>query len=232
MNAPNQSIRQGLPRVAGGDPWPPAELFAPAAGAAVPAGPSAVEDAAEPVLDQPVGPSVPAEPTPAQAPASSAASAPAAEPVADQGAVAGLLRQGLPRVAGGGPWPPAGTPVAANAPAASQNASAAPAPEPVAELVGEPVVAPVAESAPAAPEPVATAGTAPAAAVSSAGAPAVRRGLPRTAGAEPWPPSSFVAAPVAAAAAAAPAAPAAAAAATAAAPALPPAPIAEAAQAA
>ncbi|MFJ2145128.1 cytochrome b/b6 domain-containing protein [Glutamicibacter sp. NPDC087831] len=219
MNAPNQSIRQGLPRVAGGDPWPPAELFAPAAGAAVPAGPSAVEDAAEPVLDQPVGPSVPAEPTPGQASASSGASAPAAEPVADQGAVAGLLRQGLPRVAGGGPWPPAGTPVAANAPAASQNASAAPAPEPVAELVGEPVAEPVAESAPAAPEPVATAGTAPATAVSSAGAPAVRRGLPRTAGAEPWPPSSFVATPVVAAAPAAPA------------PALPPAPVAEAAQA-
>ena len=72
-------LRRGLPRVEGGDPWPPA-------------GTVEVEGA-------PAAPAVPAAPV-AAAPADAA-------PAADTVEVP--LRQGLPRVAGGDPWPPAGT---------------------------------------------------------------------------------------------------------------------------
>ena len=71
-------LRRGLPRVEGGEPWPPA-------------GTVEVEGA-------PAAPAVPAAPVAAPADA-----APAADTVEVP------LRQGLPRVAGGDPWPPAGT---------------------------------------------------------------------------------------------------------------------------
>ncbi|MGO2553069.1 MAG: hypothetical protein ACTH8R_12765, partial [Glutamicibacter arilaitensis] len=61
MSAPNQSIRQGLPRVAGGDPWPPAELFAAVADTALPA---------DPVADHAGEQPVPEQAAPSQAPAS------------------------------------------------------------------------------------------------------------------------------------------------------------------
>ncbi|WP_434922411.1 cytochrome b/b6 domain-containing protein [Glutamicibacter sp. PAEs-4] len=212
MTASEQSIRQGLPRVAGGEPWPPAELFASvvAIADATVAEPTKAEPVAEPVLEQPVSSPAPAEPTPAETPAVAAASAASAQTVAGQVPVAGSLRRGLPRVAGGEPWPPAGIPVAASAPAAAtqQVSAAVPASEPATTPVAEPAKTSPVEAAPAASEPVPPANAAPVAANSSADAPAVRRGLPRTAGAEAWPPSSFVAAPVAAAAPAATAEPA------------------------
>ncbi|MGH3653734.1 cytochrome b/b6 domain-containing protein [Glutamicibacter sp.] len=238
MNAPSQSIRQGLPRVAGGDPWPPAELFdsVPVAASETVAEPVTDEPVAEPVHEQAVVSPDPAELAFAEAPAASAADAPSTEAVADQAPAAGPVRRGLPRVAGGEPWPPAGISAVASVPAALKTATAEPASEPVAAPIAEPVVeqsmAPATELAPAASEPVPPASAAPAAAVPSADAPAVRRGLPRTAGAEAWPPSSFVAAPIAAAPTAAPEAPAASApeSVVAAAP-VPPAPAAEAAEA-
>ena len=72
------------------------------------------------------------------------------------------LRRGLPRVAGGDPWPPAGT----------------------VEVEG----APAAPAAPAAPV-AAPADTAPAADTVEV---PLRRGLPRVPGGDPWPPAGTV----------------------------------------
>ncbi len=83
----SRSLRRGLPRVPGGDPWPAAGQ-APAR--IVMAG---VEASAAPAVAQ--------ETTPAEA-----LSAPAAAVKADAGTR--QLRRGLPRVPGGEPWPPAG----------------------------------------------------------------------------------------------------------------------------
>src|SRR5699024_9225748 len=105
------------------------------------------------------------------------------------------LRRGLPRVPGGEAWPPEGTP----APPTDfivQSAAAAPA-DPAPE-------APAAQAEPEAPAPTAQA---PAASPAAVG-PAFRRGLPRVAGGEPWPPAA--AAPAGAAAAVSTPAPAAA----------------------
>jgi thiosulfate reductase cytochrome b subunit len=106
-------IRRGLPRVPGGEPWPPA------ASAPVPVHPSPVPGigaaARTQVTDEPAA-SAPA----ASAPAAPAASAPvpgiaaaARGQVADETAASSPvsdrpLRRGLPRVAGGEPWPAAG----------------------------------------------------------------------------------------------------------------------------
>ncbi|WP_022890437.1 cytochrome b/b6 domain-containing protein [Agromyces italicus] len=132
-----RTTRQGLPRVAGGELWPPVVEIAVVATAAVPT----AATAAAPV-----------------------AVAPAAETV-----VAGrALRRGLPRVAGGEPWPPAGS-VAITAPTSTADATSASAPEaaPAAAVAAAPVGA----------------------AVAAGGGVALRRGLPRVAGGEPWPPA-------------------------------------------
>ncbi|MGO4295248.1 cytochrome b/b6 domain-containing protein [Glutamicibacter sp. MCAF14] len=189
MSAPNQSIRQGLPRVAGGDPWPPAELFAAVADTALLADPVADHAAEQPVPEQVALSQVPAsaEPEPAavhEAPAQAEVAEEAAAPLPGTR----TFRQGLPRVAGGSAWPPASVAAASSVPEAAPRAVSAPVSEPVSEPVPEPVIAASAtpvDSASAAPEPV----------VASGDAPVVRRGLPRTVGAEAWPPASFIATP-------------------------------------
>jgi thiosulfate reductase cytochrome b subunit len=137
------TVRRGLPRVAGGEPWPPAAVVrvdrtpapavTPAAGLPAVVGETAVEakraDAA--TADSPAAADIPA-----------AAVLATADTVTEQVA----LRRGLPRIAGGDPWPPAETatvhrrvavaPVAATAPAAAEPSRAeladggSPAPEP------------------------------------------------------------------------------------------------------
>ena len=122
MATQSRSIRRGLPRVEGGDPWPPAGE-APArivtAGTAAPSEPvSGVEPAAAPSAR-----SAPAVAAAAQetAPGTTAVSAPV--PAVNSGAaVPRQLRRGLPRVPGGEPWPPAG-----EAPASVAALSGAPA---------------------------------------------------------------------------------------------------------
>lgn len=170
------TVRRGLPRVAGGEPWPPAAVVrverapAPAVTSSVglPAVPGEGVDAG--TAESPAAADVPAAAVPAIA-ETSAAPGPAADTVTEQVA----LRRGLPRIAGGEPWPPAETatvqrrvavaPVAATAPTAAEPSLAevvadggSPASEP-AELAPAPS-APVAESesapvvqAPAAVEP-------------------------------------------------------------------------------
>ncbi|PFG43532.1 cytochrome b561-like protein [Isoptericola jiangsuensis] len=91
-------VRRGLPRVPGGEPWPPA---------------TTVTGRPEASSDEPDDP--------------------AAAPVTDQVAVAATvgaiaLRRGLPRVAGGEPWPPAGLAPARVVPPATEPV-AAPGPE-------------------------------------------------------------------------------------------------------
>ncbi|WP_217136231.1 cytochrome b/b6 domain-containing protein [Leucobacter chinensis] len=201
-------VRQGLPRTPGAEPWP--------AGGVLATTEATVQATPAPVADAPV-----AAPAPAQAVQETNAQAPVAQQAPEQEAPAQsvapapqagsaqVLRQGLPRVAGGEPWPAGGTPPGA-APAAAPTA----APVAAAPAAEAPVATAAAEAAPAAATPTA----APAAAATAAPAElrevALRRGLPRVAGGEPWPPEGVAlqavpvapAAPAAAPAAQAPAA--------------------------
>ncbi|WP_256714383.1 cytochrome b/b6 domain-containing protein [Microbacterium sp. RU33B] len=88
-----RTVRRGLPRVPGGEPWPPASA-APAPVSAAPVAAAAVAaDTAAPT-DEPVPAPVSAAPARAASVAAPSSTTP--------------LRRGLPRVAGGEPWPPAG----------------------------------------------------------------------------------------------------------------------------
>ncbi|RPF19914.1 cytochrome b/b6 domain-containing protein [Myceligenerans xiligouense] len=142
------TLRRGLPRVAGGEPWPPAgvvRLDHSSAPAVTPsAGPPAAvgettdvggpadvgEGVATTAADSPVAVEAPAAPVPASAedtPAASGPAGPTVESVAEQV----TLRRGLPRVAGGEPWPTAETAtVRRRLPVASEAAPAPAATEP------------------------------------------------------------------------------------------------------
>ncbi len=97
------TVRRGLPREPGGEPWPPASL-APSDADATPVPASDRGDA--------IGSEVPSRAVPVRDPASDepagsgTASRPTAAP-AETDAVAGDVRRGLPREPGGEPWPPA-----------------------------------------------------------------------------------------------------------------------------
>lgn len=193
--------RRGLPRTAGGEPWP-------AGGAATAvAEPEIVEPVA---VERPVVDPAERDETPVAsarlATAAVAGTAPVAEPVdvreastvvaaAPPPSGVGTLRRGLPRTPGGDPWPPAGAVAAAGA-----------APAAAAPLVAEPVEARAPSTVAAEP----TAPPEPAPSIAPAAGVTLRRGLPRTPGGEPWPPAGAVAAiratePAAVAVAAAPA---------------------------
>lgn len=96
-------MRRGLPRVEGGNPWPPAGS---ATVAAVPAGTLSSAPAA---ADEESAPAAAASVHKSAATASAPISAPAVASAFDTVSQDVTLRQGLPRVAGGDPWPPAGT---------------------------------------------------------------------------------------------------------------------------
>ncbi|GAB2706989.1 thiosulfate reductase cytochrome b subunit [Microbacterium marinum] len=156
-----RTVRRGLPRASGGEPWPPADTDAPAtdvASADAPVVAAAAPETAA-VAGTAAAQGTAAGPGTRDA-ASDAGSAHGASPE-------GRVRRGLPREAGGEPWPPVSTvDAAASAPA---------------------VVAPAAPDAPA-PSGAPASTTAPghSATASAAG---VRRGLPRAAGGEAWPPA-------------------------------------------
>ncbi|WP_149083668.1 MULTISPECIES: cytochrome b/b6 domain-containing protein [Microbacterium] len=189
-------LRRGLPRVPGGEPWPPAGVTVETGDAVEPSGMAAAVEAPEaaPVAT----PAERAEDRPV--PVTPDDTAPAATPDA---APRPVLRRGLPRVPGGEPWPtsavaPAASPVAAfpgatahAADAATPTASAAPA---------SASAAPAAPTAPAS-APASAAVPTP---TTSAGGESVRRGLPRVPGGEPWPPAGTAPAPATTAAAATP----------------------------
>ncbi len=206
----SSEIRQGLPRVPGGEPWPAGGVAASAAPIATPSIPAQVEAPAEPVTAT-------AEATvavPAVTDQVIAAEPMVASVAQDQAAPAPVvvstesipLRRGLPRVADGEPWPPEGTatvavaaqsaaPTSVSASTATAQPSAARYAADAADAVSTDVTAndaaPIsAETPQAAPQ---------AASAFVASETPLRRGLPRTPGGEPWPAEGF--APVQAAAA-------------------------------
>jgi thiosulfate reductase cytochrome b subunit len=191
-----RNLRRGLPRRHGGEPWPPAgetagDPVAASVDAPADAAP-ATTIAASPVASAPAAPGAPA--------AAPAASSPVVADVAPAAGASGRrLRSGLPRVRGGRPWPEAAVPSAANV----EVTDAAAAPPPAATVEpAEPAepVEPAAERATGtAPAPRPAASTAPPTATGTG----LRRGLPRVAGGDRWPPASAVA-PVAEPTAAAP----------------------------
>lgn len=150
------SLRRGLPRVPGGEPWP-------AADAAPGTNSNGVADADAPFVD-------------AALPATTDASALSAA-FPETASAPRTVRRGLPRVAGGEPWPSASV---ALAPAPVERASDERGETP---RTGEqPEAREVSRAAP-------RVGTAETAAAGSHGASELRRGLPRELGGEPWPPA-------------------------------------------
>lgn len=129
-------LRRGLPRVAGGQPWPPAgtvEIEDAPAAAAAPTAPPATETVETPLrrgLPRVPGgePWPPAGAVHVAAPAAGPADTPEAATSAenDVDTVEVPLRQGLPRVVGGQPWPPAGTVRVVAPPATERTPEAAP----------------------------------------------------------------------------------------------------------
>ncbi|WP_144792956.1 cytochrome b/b6 domain-containing protein [Microbacterium paludicola] len=186
-----RTLRRGLPRVVGGDPWPPAsEIEVSDAAAPAAAAPDAAPEAA-PAAEEGVDSLTVAQPVPSPA----ALQPPQGEPQVQPGGGV-TLRRGLPRTPGGEPWPP-GDPAAAPAepPRGVERAEGETKRVERAERVdaSAPATAAPATAAPAASGPA----TAPAASVPGE---TLRRGLPRTPGGEPWPPAgttAVVAAPVA-----------------------------------
>lgn len=181
----SQSLRRGLPRVSGGEPWPPAgeaPEWAVAAASEAP-DPIATPSGSGPAHAAPSG-EHPAETEAAGAPEVPAVSGPAGSAGAPVAMTTRSLRRGLPRVAGEQPWPPAGE---VSVPAVGSAA--------VADAPGEPAAAHASEKRE--PDDAHTAaGAERGAAPAAAALPAVsggtsdiplRRGLPRVTGGEPWP---------------------------------------------
>lgn len=176
MNVP--SLRRGLPREPGGEPWPPEGATPPAAtppGAAVPSAkpPVATPPVATPPVASPPAATAPGaaslrqglprtpggEPFPPAAVAPGAAAPVATPPVAAPPAAAAPggatvdqpLRQGLPRTPGGAPFPPVATAPVAAPPSATPPAATPPAAvPPAAPGVAAPVAAPPAATPPVA----------------------------------------------------------------------------------
>ena len=139
-------LRRGLPRVAGGQPWPPAGTVEIEDAPTVAVAPPATETVETPLrrgLPRVPGgePWPPAGTVHVAAPVAAPAETPetAAPAENDVDTVEVPLRQGLPRVPGGEPWPPTGTvrvvapPAAERAPEAAPEAAGrepAPAPKP------------------------------------------------------------------------------------------------------
>ena len=197
-------LRRGLPRVRGGEPWPEAgavdsaasAIVAPESGA-VPASASVVESAAVPepapvpesaaVADSASVPESAAVADSAGVPASASVPAPVDAPSATR------LRRGLPRVAGGDPWPAADSIRATSSHPRQQSmaqtqksAADAAAREPAASPATPATATPTPATAAAAPTPAA-------AAAATGDAATLRRGLPRVDGGEPWPPAGSAA---------------------------------------
>ena len=190
MATSSRTLRRGLPRVPGGEPWPPA---GEAPITAAPVTPPVVERAERDETtrtEAPVGVSTPAPVAPSlndrEAGSAPAAEAPvgvsAASPeVGDRDAAASVaIRRGLPRVPGGEPWPPAGT-----APVSGVSS-----PAPAAPSLNDREAADREDEAPSVPAAREAEAPVAQAAVTASDTP-IRRGLPRVPGGEPWPPAGF-----------------------------------------
>ncbi len=199
MASNSSQLRRGLPRTPGGEPWPP-EGSLPDAEAALPDVPPAAETGGEPVAEPAVAEPAAAETSPTPEPAATASSAPKAQPTPQDSASGVTVRRGLPRTPGGEPWPPYGRDVGAgNTAAAASAAPEAVATEPVTSEAPkpEPVGGDATEDRPASSQPAVTprantqAGATQAAPAAAMSGKALRRGLPRTPGGEPWPAAGY-----------------------------------------
>ena len=191
-------LRRGLPRVPGGEPWPPAGTVdvadAPVEDVAADVAPVAdAAETAEVALRRGL-PRVPGgEPWPpagtvkVAVPAGAAAEPAAVDDAESAHTVEVPLRRGLPRVEGGDPWPPAGTVrVAAPAPEAEPEPHPETETEPAAPVAATVVDDAVAKTAPEpAPKPVPKPAQQPAPASATAGKPegVARQWLPWAIGA-------------------------------------------------
>ncbi|MFD4420999.1 cytochrome b/b6 domain-containing protein [Agromyces sp. NPDC058484] len=140
---PARSIRRGLPRVPGGEPWPAAGAV-PSTPAPAAAAPPTAGAAAAPAAAATAAAATAAAATAAAATAATAATPAATAPSASVRAAATSdrpLRRGLPRVKGGEPWPQAGFapahPVAAIAPVVAATPEAAEQVEVVVQVTPE-----------------------------------------------------------------------------------------------
>lgn len=200
------TIRRGLPRVKGGEPWPPATPVEQAAEAGQPVEVAAFEPTEAPEAASGVPDAVGAASDAVGTASDAMGVAPDAVHAAGGGAgpyapgpARSSLRRGLPRVKGGEPWPPASAAAAAaeTIPSAGTSSVAA---LPAAATSAEPVAAASGtddstrstrdeRAQPAARDALTAQPRTVAAAEVGAG---VRRGLPRVAGGEAWPPAGTV----------------------------------------
>lgn len=193
-----RTMRRGLPRQSGGEPWPPAGavLIEQADDAGREPGSDAVasssDSAGTTTAPPPAHTTPPAVPAATAEPPGEAAAAPALGTSTAARTPVRSLRRGLPRVPGGEPWPPSDNqPVVASAPEGKhlEGVETAPPPSVVPEhSSAKPIVPAPAEDGAAQAE---TAGTGPTAIPD--GSTLLRRGLPRVPGGDPWPPETAVA---------------------------------------
>ena len=190
------TLRRGLPRTPGGEPWPPVADMPASSGRSASSGPSEAPRSGSGTASGAAVSSTPVEAGSREAPVATSGSESASLPTALVGAAIGgaagahALRRGLPRTPGGEPWPPEGA--TGGAPSASGASVVEPDLRARADPGdAEPETASVPEiQIPAAP---ATSSVAAAATAVSGEGQALRRGLPRTPGGEPWPPAGAVA---------------------------------------
>lgn len=166
MASTPRTPRRGLPRVPGGEPWPPAAADVPGLGAEGRSPEGA--DVADPARGDASGVEVSAVPSTDAAGSALAPRSGSAGTAAGGAADVGPVAETAP-----------GAPVAETAPGAPVGESAP--------------GAPVGERAPGAPVGGESAGSAPAGETAPGAGTAVRRGLPREPGGEPWPPASVAA---------------------------------------
>jgi thiosulfate reductase cytochrome b subunit len=177
-----RTVRRGLPRTPGGEPWPPVPADTAPVAAETSVGAAVLPSS---VTEESAGGHPTSEvlaPIAERAGADGRPTAPAS-PAAEGGAR--RIRRGLPRVPGGEPWPPPGAAVPASVTVdAAAQVAAAESPQPQAAAVAASAAAP-----PAVVRAAAVAEPAPAAAPD--GARPLRRGLPRVPGGDAWPPAGF-----------------------------------------
>ncbi|RLK46728.1 cytochrome b/b6 domain-containing protein [Microbacterium telephonicum] len=180
MALSGRALRRGLPRVVGGEPWPPAGVPAGSGAAAAPAAAATQVAASAPEVAAPVLADAVAAPGAVTPAGLHEPAAPEQDGGAGAASVPGVaLRRGLPRVPGGEAWPSASV----SAPQSVVATSAA---------VEPPQVTAECEAAPATvapPSVVATPDAANPPLVAGEPGAELRRGLPRTAGGDAWPPA-------------------------------------------
>ena len=187
----SQRMRRGLPRTPGGQPWPEGD------GVGAPIAPPAATETADTVHSTPAAsetsaPSVPAPSATAPAATAPASAAASIDAAGDTIASEVSLRRGLPRVAGGDPWPPASTIALTRSAVSAGLAAAGPIPD---------ASKATAESVPSVQSETVSTPSVPSKGVSDSHVPAapvyagetvtsevsLRRGLPRVVGGDPWP---------------------------------------------